>query len=127
MKIMYRDYPVMQTQVGIYPSAMHWANRIKVLTNSLIATPLCIMQAVLALETKATFASEYIGKIEVPRCSAVANMIKSNHISLSKGLAIKCNPVSEYCEIRPKECGTPPPIMVYKRYCSRTSDVPCSY
>jgi hypothetical protein len=71
-------------------------------------------------------ASELLSQGKVPRCDAVAEMIESGHITLAKGLAINCNPVSAYCEVSPEQCSSPPPVMTYKKYCSRTSDVPCS-
>ena len=71
-------------------------------------------------------ASEQLSQVQLPRCSAVADMIQSGHITLARGLGINCNPVSEYCEIT-GGCGVGgPAVMPYKRYCSRTSDVPCS-
>jgi hypothetical protein len=60
------------------------------------------------------------------RCETIAKMIELGDTTLSRALAVKCNPNSEYCEANPGKCGIAP-IMTYERYCSRTTGVPCAY
>ena len=61
------------------------------------------------------------------KCNFVAELIDHKYISMAKGLAMICDPNSEYCEIKPGECSPAAPNMTYQRYCSRTTGVPCIY
>jgi hypothetical protein len=75
------------------------------------AFALILLQLALASSAGELRAAEPISQGQVPLCSAVADLIQSGHIPLAKGLAINCNPVSEFCVLRPNECSMPAPVM----------------